>query len=114
MPVRGEIYFVKLQPAKGREQRGKRPVLVVSSDAINTKPLVVTVVVGTRGENVPVDYPSNVRVSAEDSGLPKETVFYCFQLRSLDPARFIGAPAGRLSAARMEEVDRALRLCLDL
>ena len=114
MPARGEIYFVELQPAKGREQRGKRPVLVVSSDAINTKPLVVTVVVGTSGERVAKDYPSNVRVSAEESALPKETVFYCFQLRSLDPARFIGAAAGKLSAAKMEEVDRALRLCLDL
>jgi mRNA interferase MazF len=114
MPARGEIYFVGLQPAKGREQRGKRPVLVVSSDAINTKPLVVTVVVGTSGERVEKDYPSNVRVSAEESGLPKETVFYCFQLRSLDKARFSSAPAGKLSTAKMEEVDRALRLCLDL
>ncbi len=114
MPVRGEIYFVELQPAKGREQRGKRPVLVVSSDAINTKPLAVTVVVGTSGENVALDYPSNVRVSTDESGLPKETVFYCFQLRSLDPARFPSAPAGRLSSTKMEKVDRALRLCLDL
>ncbi len=89
-------------------------MLVVSSDAINTKPLVVTVVVGTSGENVAVDYPSNVRVSVKESGLPKETVFYCFQLRSLDPARFPSASAGRLSFAKMEEVDRALKLCLDL
>ncbi|OGK12365.1 MAG: growth inhibitor PemK [Candidatus Riflebacteria bacterium RBG_13_59_9] len=114
MPARGEIYFVELRPAKGREQRGTRPVLVVSSDAINTKPLVITVVVGTSGENVPVDYPSNVRVSATESGLAKETVFYCFQLRSLDPSRFPRAPAGRLSRDKMVEVDRALKLCLDL
>jgi len=114
MPARGEIYFVEPQPARGREQRGKRPVLVVSSDAINTKPLVVTVVVGTSGERVAKDYPSNVRVPAEESGLPKETVFYCFQLRSLNQARFTGAPVGKLSGAKMEEVDRALRLCLDL
>jgi len=114
MVKRGEIYFVELRPAKGREQRGKRPVLVVSSDAINTKPLVVTVIVGTSGENVLVDYPSNVRVSPEESGLPKQTVFYCFQLRSLDPARFPDAPAGRLSAGKMDEVSHALRMCLDL
>ena len=41
---RGEIYFVNLNPVKGREQSGKRPVLVLSIDAINKLPLVVTVV----------------------------------------------------------------------
>lgn len=49
---RGEIYFVNLNPVEGREQAGQRPVLVLSVDSINRLPLVVTVVVGTKGENV--------------------------------------------------------------
>ncbi len=114
MPRRGEIYFINLQPTVGREQRGKRPVLVVSSDAINKLPLVVTVVVGTSGEKAPADYPSNVRVSPREGGLSKETVFMCFQIRSLDASRFPEVPAGRLSTEKMEEVNHALRLCLDL
>jgi mRNA interferase MazF len=49
MPVnRGEVYFVNLNPTKGREQAGTRPVLILSSDAINSLPLVITVVVGTK------------------------------------------------------------------
>ena len=44
---RGEIYFVDLNPTKGNEQTGTRPVLVLSIDAINKLPLVVTVFVGT-------------------------------------------------------------------
>ena len=51
---RGEIYFVDLNPVQGREQAGQRPVLVLSIDSINKLPLVVTVVVGTRGEKVRV------------------------------------------------------------
>lgn len=95
MPVqRGEIYFVNLNPVQGREQAGQRLVLVLSVDSINHLPLVVTVVVGTRSANVTRDYPTNVRVSTADSGLPFETVFLCFQLRSLDPSRF----AARLPA----------------
>jgi mRNA interferase MazF len=47
---REDIYFVNLNPVKGREQAGMRPVLVLSIDAIKNLPLVVTVVVGTRGE----------------------------------------------------------------
>jgi len=76
---RGEIYFVNLNPVQGREQAGQRPVLVLSIDAINQLPLVVTVVVGTKGENLARDYPTNVRISAAESGLPLETVFLCFK-----------------------------------
>jgi mRNA interferase MazF len=67
---RGQIYFVNLNPAQGREQSGQRPVLVISINEINTLPLVVTVVVGTKGSNIHQNYPTNVRVTPEDSGLP--------------------------------------------
>ena len=83
MPVkRGEIYFVNLSPTKGREQAGNRPVLILSADNINSLPLVVTVVIGTKGDNVKRDYPTNVRVPPSASGLPTETVFLCFQIIS--------------------------------
>ena len=117
---RGEIYFVNLSPTQGREQAGYRPGLVISADAINRQPLVVTVVVGTSAKQVPRDYPTNVRVSARESGLPQDTVFLCFQVRSLDPARFIDAQtgqerlAGTLPTARMREVEQALKLVLSL
>ena len=117
---RGEVYFVNLDPAMGREQAGRRPVLVVSDDAINSKPLVVTVVAGSNGEHWSVDYPTNVRVSAAESGLPKETVFICFQLRSLDHARFVDSkakqaiPAAKLSPRTMTRIDIAIRLALAL
>jgi mRNA interferase MazF len=117
---RGEIYFASLDPAEGREQSGYRPVLVVSSDAINRQPLVVAVVPGTDAANVARDYPTNVRVTARETGLPRDTVFLCFQLRSLDQARLSNPAtkspraAGGLSPARMAEVDQALKLVLNL
>ena len=120
MISRGEIYFVDLNPTKGREQTGRRPVLVVSSDAINQQPLVVTVVVGTDSKNVPRDYPVNVRATALETGLPQDTVFLCFQIRSLDPARFTRSgetsakPSGRMPATRMAEVTAAMRLVLQI
>lgn len=120
MIARGQIYFVELSPTVGREQAGRRPVLVVSSDEINRLPLVVTVVVGTSAKNVPRDYPTNVRVTARESGLPHDTVFICFQVRSLDPGRFVDPKTGRsvlvgsLPTARMREVDEALRRSLGM
>jgi len=111
---RGEIYFVNLNPVEGREQAGHRPVLVLSRDAINRLPLVVTVVVGTKGQNIARDYPTNVRVSSAESSLPLETVFLCFQLRSLDPKRFPSNPAGKLPDETMRRVEDAIRYSLEL
>ena len=111
---RGEIYFVNLNPVHGREQAGHRPVLVLSVDAINRLPLVVTVIVGTKGANLTRDYPTNVRVATAESGLPMETVFLCFQLRSLDPGRFEGRPAGQVSRAVLDRIETAVRHCLGL
>ena len=111
---RGGIYFVNLNPVEGREQAGNRPVLVLSVDAINRLPLVVTVVVGTKGENVTRDYPTNVRVSAEESSLPMETVFLCFQIRSLDPKRFRQERAGKISGQAMKRIEDAVRYCFGL
>jgi mRNA interferase MazF len=116
---RGDIYFINLDPTSGREQNGRRPVLVVSVDAINSQPLVVTVVVGTAARNVPRDYPVNVRYEADVTGLPEDTVFLCFQIRSLDPARFldqdgVARPAGVVPMAQMEAVDQALRRVLGI
>jgi mRNA interferase MazF len=111
---RSEIYFVNLNPVQGREQAGARPVLVLSIDAINQLPLVVTVVVGTKGANISRNHPTNVRVAAEESGLPLETVFLGFQVRSLDARRFPETLAGKLSTDKMLEVEAAVRYCLGL
>lgn len=111
---RGQIYFVNLNPVIGREQAGDRPVLVLSIDAINRLPLVVTVVVGTKGANLPRDYPTNVRITSIDSGLPMETVFLCFQIRALDPKRFPTSAAGQVAEAKMQEIETAVRYCLGL
>jgi mRNA interferase MazF len=117
---RGEVHYVTLGPTVGREQSGRRPVLVVSADAINRQPLVITVVPGTDAANVRRDYPTNVRIPGSECGLSKDTVFLCFQIRSIDPERVMDLatrrfkPAGRISPARMQEIEAALRLVLGI
>jgi mRNA interferase MazF len=80
----------------------------------------MTVVVGTSSKNISRDYPTNVRVTAKETGLPADTVFLCFQIRSLDPARFLDPKthqphlAGTMPPSRMTEVENALRLVLGL
>lgn len=111
---RGQIYFVNLDPTLGREQSGQRPVLVLSIDEINNRPLTVTVIVGTKGANASRNYPTNVRVPAEVSGLPLETVFLGFQVRSIDRSRFPAQASGKLPAEWMQRVEVAVKYCLGL
>jgi len=88
--------------------------LFFTINAINRLPLVVTVLVGTKGENISRDFPTTVRISAKESGLPMETVFLCFQVRSLDSSRFPENPAGRISGKVLEKVEQTVRYCLGL
>jgi mRNA interferase MazF len=111
---RGQIYFVNLNPVQGKEQSGARPVLILSVDEINRKQLVITVVPGTKGTNIKRDFVTNVRVSTLESGLELETVFLCFQVRSLDPSRFPETSVGMLSPNKMREVEASVRYVLGL
>jgi mRNA interferase MazF len=110
---RGDIYWVDPGLCEGKEQSGIRPALVISSDIINYKPLVITVVLGTDGDNVPNNLPSNVRLSPSESGLPSETVFLCFQIRSLDSKRFKNY-VKNISDDVMFKIEKAVRYCLGL
>lgn len=111
---RGEIYFVDLDPVKGREQSGRRPVLVLSVDLINKLPLVVIVLAGTKGENIARNYSTNVRVPSAESGLPLETVFLGFQVRSIDAKRFPADPVGMIEGKTLQKIEDAVRRCLGL
>jgi mRNA interferase MazF len=115
MPIRrGQVYFVSLNPAIGREQQGRRPVVVVSRDSLNDLPLVVTVVPGTRGSKIRTDYPQNARIAAGEANLPEETVFLTFQVRSIDHSRFVDPPVGELRPEMMADVEQALAWSLSL
>ena len=114
--LRGEVYFVELGPTRGRELDDKRrPVVVVSSNAINRKPLVVAVVPGTSWKEGRKVFASEVKVEpTQENGLTGPTVFPCLQIKALDHSRFDADPVGELSPADLASIDHCLRLCLVL
>lgn len=89
-------------------------MLVLSIGSINRLPPVITVVVGTKGENLPRDYSTNGRLSPAESGLPLEPIFLCSQVRSLDAQRFPERPAGRVSGEALRRIEDTVRYCLGL
>ena len=118
MPInRGEVFFVDLDPVLGREIGGNksRPVAVLSINDINVKPLVVTVVPGTKAADKPVHYRNVVVVApTPTNGLAMETIFMCHQIRAIDHRRFTSPPVGRLSGEDVLRIEEAVKFSLGL
>jgi mRNA interferase ChpB len=79
---RGEIYSVSLDPTFGHEQRGMRPVLIISSDAFNQASSLPIIVPITTGGNFA--RAAGMSVSLMGVGTQTVGVVRCDQPRSLD------------------------------
>lgn len=110
-PRRGEVWLAELNPARGREQAGKRPVLVVSQDIFNEGPaqLVMMVPLTTTARNIPL----HVEIKPPAGGLKRRSFAMCENLRSISQER-ISKRLGSLDRATMREVEDRLRALLDL
>lgn len=110
---RGDIYDARLQPTKGSEQSGIRPVLIVSRDAINRASPVIVIVPLTDAVNVKREYPNNVAISQPEGGLTLDSVVLTGQVRAISKTRLLQY-RGTLNPITMNKVDRALKVTLDL
>ena len=79
---RGDVYVVSLDPGEGHEQRGKRPVLVVSADGFNALTRVPIVVPITSGGNFARH--AGFTVSLAGAGTRTTGVVRCDQPRPID------------------------------
>lgn len=119
---RGEIYWVEFDPIKGSEQGGLRPALVVQNDTGN-RASPTTVVIAITRTVPPQPYPFIVVIEPEESGLPVRSAVNCSQIATIQQAGPTGRvrpprgevvvrPIGRLSSAKMAEVEAALKFNL--
>lgn len=111
-PRRGEIYWVNLDPTVGSEIAKTRPAVIISNDIGNEYADRVIVAPITSGGLAKV-YPFEVRISAGEAGLPRDSKAVLDQIRTLDKRR-LGQRLGALSSQRMAEVDQSIRLSLSV
>src|SRR5271167_4326457 len=86
---RGEIWLVSLDPASGHEQKGRRPVLIVSPEAFNRVTKVPVVLPITSGGNFA--RTAGFAVPLAGTGTTTTGVVRCDQPRALD----LGARGGK-------------------
>jgi mRNA interferase ChpB len=99
---RGEIWFVSLDPTSGHEQRGRRPVLIVSPEAFNRVTKVPVVLPITSGGSFA--RTAGFAVTLDGSGTKTTGVVRCDQPRALDLAARSGRKLESVPDALVDEV----------
>ena len=106
---RGQIYLADLNPVKGSEQGGIRPVVVVQND-IGNKYSTTIIVAPITGQNK-VNLPTHTKLYS--TGLTKESTALMEQIRTIGKCRIIKY-VGETSEEEMNEITEALRVSIDV
>ena len=100
--LRGEIRWADLNPVRGSEQAGRRPVLVVSRDVFNERSGTV-IALALTSRQPRAGFPLTLECTAP--GLPARSWIKVSQVRTLAVER-IGR---KLARTTDEELDRAVQ-----
>jgi mRNA interferase MazF len=109
---RGDIWLADLNPSRGSEPAGTRPVRIFQNDAINA--VTTTVIALPLTTNVRrAALPSCVRVAQGEGGLAHDSVVLCHQLRVLDQTR-LQRKLGSVRQATMTAVEQCVLFTLGI
>ena len=97
---RGDIYLVTLDPTEGREQRGLRPVLIVSATAFNEATKLPVILPITNGGA----FARRIGFAVPIVGIKTTGVVRCDQPRVIDLLARNGRKVDTLPAAILDEV----------
>lgn len=110
---RGQVYEVDWNPARGSEQAGVRPGLVIQNDianAVSGYPVTMVCAVSSKLK----EYPSMVRViPSQENGLTEMSEVNTAQVMTIQKDR-LGLLRGRLSDVDMAQVTEKLAYMLSI
>ena len=102
--LRGEIRWADLNPVRGREQAGFRPVLILSQDVFNQRSgTVIAIAITSQPQRA--GFPLTLEL--ESAGLPKRSWIKISQSRTLSIER-IGKKIGGVSPEELDQVIEGL------
>jgi mRNA interferase MazF len=102
--LRGDIRWADLNPVRGHEQAGSRPVLILSQDIFNERSGTV-IAVALTSQPQKAGFPLTYELSV--AKLPKQSWVKISQIRTLSVER-IGSKLGKASAKDMEHIVEGL------
>jgi mRNA interferase MazF len=105
--LRGEIRWADLDPTRGHEQAGRRPVLIISQDVFNERSGTV-IALALTSQQQRAGYPLTFQLHGED--LPKPSWVKISQIRTLSVERI----GGLLAVATPEDLAMVIDGLLEL
>ncbi len=102
--LRGDIFWANLNPTKGHEQAGFRPVLILSQDVFNEKSGTV-IAIALTSQPQKASFPLTLELTSPR--LPKQTWAKISQIRTLSVER-IGKKLGRVSDQELRQIIEGL------
>ena len=114
MTYRMGIFLADLNPGIGSEQKGKRPVLVVSDEDFNQVMPVVTILSITslkKGRRV---YPNEVFISRGIGSLTADSIILAHQIRTISKERLIRLLGPVKDPGLQSAIEEAMRIHLNL
>lgn len=109
---RGDIVIARLEPVKGSEQGGIRPVLIIQND-ISNEYSPTTIIAPITSKIYDKDYPTNVFIKKEDSKLDKDSTILLNQIRTIDKSRIV-KKISNLNYLIMNQVNLSIKISLEL
>lgn len=108
---RGEIWIADLSPTRGREQRGTRPILIISDNMFNKSAAELCIILPLTStlRNI----PSHIPVIPPEGGLKNKSAILCEMVRSISKDRLI-EKWGNISEKTMVIVEDVLRMLMGL
>ncbi len=102
--LRGEIRWANLNPARGHEQAGMRPVLILSHDIFNEKSETV-IAMALSSQRQRAGFPLTLELKTKE--LPKRSWVKISQIRTLSVER-IGMKLGMITPEELTQVVEGL------
>jgi len=109
---RGDVYLADLDPVKGSEQAGRRPVLLFEDDRLIKATLTIVVIPFTK--NLAMGkLPTCVLIPKGEGGLRQDSIAICHQIRALDKAGLVEY-WGTLPKHRIQEIEKTVKITLGM
>lgn len=113
LPSRGEIWLVDFNPARGHEQAGIRPALIIQSNIINHTGFGTVVILAiSKLSDVKRRGVLNVEIKKGEGGLAMDSVVKCHQIYTIDVNRLM-KKFGKLNEKYMQQIDNAVKIVFD-
>jgi len=103
--AQGDIWWAEIPEPVESAPGFRRPVVVVQGNPLNRSRIATVVCVPLTSNLTWADAPGNTRLSAKETGLPKDSVANASQIITIDKS-FLTERVGQLTTKRCSNTDR--------